>query len=112
MIKGLEHLSYKERPRELRLFNLEKRRLRGALINVYKYLMGRTEDDGARLFSGVCSDRTRGNGHKLNNKQEIPSESKKTPLDDIQNLTGHSPGLPGVADPALSRGVQVDGLQR
>lgn len=91
-MKGQEHLSYKERPGELGLFPLEK--AQGDLIYVCKYLMGRTEDDGVRLFSGMCSDRTRGNKHKLNNKQEIPPEIKKTPLDDIQNLTGHRLGQP------------------
>jgi len=38
MIKGLDYLSYEERLREVGLFGLEKKRLRGNLTSICKYL--------------------------------------------------------------------------
>jgi len=69
MTKGLEHLSYEERLRELELLSLEKRRLQGDLINVHKYLKEGYKEDRARLFSDVPSDRTTVNGHNLKDRR-------------------------------------------
>ncbi|GAB0185473.1 hypothetical protein GRJ2_001012600 [Grus japonensis] len=60
MIRGLEHLCYEDRLRELRLFSLEKRRLRGDLIEAFQYLKEAYKKSGEGLFKRAWSDRTRG----------------------------------------------------
>ena len=52
------------------MFSQEKRRLRGDLINVYKYLKGGGGQMGeVRFFLVVCSKRTRSNGLKLEHRK-------------------------------------------
>lgn len=65
LFKRLEHLSYRERLGELRLFIQGKGRFKGHLINVCKCLMAWCEEDSARFVSVAPSGMVTGSRHKL-----------------------------------------------
>ncbi|RMB93973.1 hypothetical protein DUI87_29559 [Hirundo rustica rustica] len=95
---------------------------RGDLIIAYKYLKGGHQEDGARLFSVVPSDRMGSNGHKLKQKKfhlnmqnfplgvaehwnRLPREVVESPSGDIPNPPGCIPVSPAPGDPALAGGL-------
>ena len=130
MTRGLEHLSYEDRWRELGLFSLEKRRLRGDLTVAFNYLKGADKQEGQRLFTRLDRERTRGNGFKrrqgrfpfdirrkfftqrvLKHWNRLPKEVVDAPSLDtrVQGQAGCGSGQPGlvVGDPAHGRGVET-----
>jgi len=132
MIQGLEHLSYKDRLRELGLFGLEKRKLWGDLTAALQYLKGAYRKDEENLFSQACCDRTRSNGFKLREGRfrlairkkffyheggetlaQVAQRGSGGPIPgNIQGQVGWSCEQPGlVADaPAHCRGLGLDDL--
>ncbi|CAM5091881.1 unnamed protein product [Eretmochelys imbricata] len=65
MIRGMENLSYERRLKELGLFSLTKRRLRGDRIALYKYIKRINTREGEELFKLSTNVDTRTNEYKL-----------------------------------------------
>jgi ribonucleases P/MRP protein subunit RPP40 len=65
MIMGLHNLSYYDRLIECSLLPLEKRRLRGDLIQTFKFMKGFDRVDYNKFFTLNSTNRTRGHSLKL-----------------------------------------------
>ena len=69
-INGLDNLPYEDGRTNMGLFRLGKRRLRGDLIHVYKYLKGgRRQMYEARHFSILYSNKMRSNDLKFEHRK-------------------------------------------
>ena len=76
MIPNLRNKPYEERLKELNLFPLTQRRLRGDLIQVFKIIKGIDNMDCSKYFTIDRSNYTRGNGCKIVGKAFNSHESK------------------------------------
>jgi len=65
LMRDQEHESYEEWLRAVRLFSLEKKRVKGDLIAFHSYLKWGCGEVGVSLFSLLTNDSTRGNSLKL-----------------------------------------------
>lgn len=72
MIKGLKRKIYDEKVKELGLFSLEKRRLRGKPVMVFQYVKGWHQELAGQLFSMYTENRTRGSRLGLGCEGALP----------------------------------------
>ena len=65
MIHNIRNLPYEERLKHLNLHSLERRRVRGDLIEAFKWVKGINKGDISKVLKFSEVSRTRSNGFKL-----------------------------------------------
>ena len=91
MIPRLRNKSYENRLKELNLFSLSKRRLRGDLIETFKMFNGYTNINSEKLFTRVRSNSTRNHGFKIIGKRFSTTEAKYFFTNRIVNIWNSLP---------------------
>ena len=77
MIPQLRHKTYEERLKALNLFSLEKRRLRGDMIQVFKLVKNIDNLNFEEIFDIDNNNRTRGHAFKLKYKNKFKTDLGK-----------------------------------
>jgi len=105
LVKGLEHKSYQEQLKELGLFDLERRRLKGDLTGLFvEDLKGGCSDVGAGLL--LRSEHEEELMRLTEHWNRLPREAVESPFSgDIQDLPGQGPVQPALGDPASAGGL-------
>ena len=93
MIHGIRNLNYKDRLKRLQLHSLERRRVRGDLIEVFKWIKGFNKGDINKVLLVSTSNRTISNGYKLEKfrfRKEIGKNwFTNRVVDEWNRLSGH-----------------------
>ena len=91
MIPRLRNKSYENRLKDLNLFSLSKRRLRGDLIEVFKIFNGFTNVNSDKLFTRDRSNTTRNHGFKITGKRFSTTEAKHFFTNRVVNIWNNLP---------------------
>ena len=108
MVPGIKDKGYEVRLRMLNLFKLSKRRLRGDLIEAFKFIKGINKVD-VQLFRVSLVSRTRGHKWKLA-KEKFHTDIRKYFF--TQRVVNVWNSLPGHVVEAETLGVSKPGLMR
>ena len=91
LIEGYQNFSYEERLRKTGLISLEKRRVRGDLIQAFKMIKGYDKIDSSKFFEISKEGKTRGHSMKLVKKRSNTDLRKHFFSQRVVNPWNHLP---------------------